>query len=583
MAMSLHDLPRLFRTVQHLRPSQIYWRGRSRLRRKLTRVPAVLSNGSPISLAGEFAAAIGPFDSSRPEEKILARLVGGTFEHLNQSRKLGRPPDWPLGQTDKDRLWIVTLYYHRWAYDLACLAKNEDAAGQAAADLFVEYLTDWIDRCDVTAAGAAPLAWNAYAVATRIIWWIRSALLLGSAWWSDRAAFQTRFLTALSRQANYLADNLEWDLRGNHLLRDAVGLGYAGRFFDGPQAARWLETATALAADQVREQVLPDGGHFERSPLYHLRVMDDLNALSNLIEDPAAVREIESALARMAEFARWVRHPDGGIPLFNDAALEAGGVPEIATAPPSGGRFFPETGLAVWHGTPWTVFFDVGPIGPDEQPGHGHADTLTLECSYDGVRLFVDPGTHSYDLDARRAYDRSTAAHNTVCVDNADSSEVWHIFRVGRRARPLRVDVRADQHALTAAAAHDGYAHLHGVIHHRSVNVEEGGPLTVVDRIEGSGEHRLEGGWLVEPGWSVSPHVRGWELRTAHSASRSCWSLPESSAARSKSGPGIRILESKSPRRAWLGSGKARSPWRSRRPSCRLEAHGRPSVGLVPC
>ncbi len=528
--MPLRDLPRLIRTVRHLRPSQIYWRGRYTLRRRFFRtqgapgVPTGSANGAIPQLRPDFPASL-PASVGTPDGTRLNQLSQGTFEHLNAALELGRPPDWLLGQSDHDRLWTVTLHYHRWAYDLAQLASQESQEGQEAGELFAEYLTAWIDRCDLSAPGAAPLAWNAYATATRMSWWIRSAVLLGPEWWSRRGDFRGRFLSSLRRQADDLARNVEWDLRGNHLLRDAVGLASAGRFLNCPQAPHWLRAATTLAADQVREQTLSDGGHFERSPMYHLRVMDDLLLLSRLIEDPAVRHEIETTLGRMADFARWACHPDGGIPLLNDAALEGESAPDgvlerlrqsgidVDASPPRGGRHFAETGLAIWHGTPWTVFFDVGPIGPDYQPGHGHADNLSLECSYDGLRLFVDPGTHSYDRDQRRAYDRSTAAHNTACVDRADSSEVWHIFRVGRRARPFGVEVRAAGSALDVSAAHDGYSHVGGVIHRRRVQVAEGGALVIVDRFEGEGQHRVEGGWLLEPGWSVSAAAGGWELR----------------------------------------------------------------------
>jgi uncharacterized heparinase superfamily protein len=529
--MPLHNLPRLFRTVRHLRPSQIYWRGRYTLRRRFARMSVGRDSGASAAdllipaVRADFPASLAAVESRPPHEKMVAQLSRGAFEHLNAVRELGRPPDWLLGSIERDRLWTVTLHYHRWAYDLAQLASRKDELGQRTGELFVEYVANWIDRCDLETPGARQLAWNAYATATRITWWIRAALLLGPEWWSDRTDFRVRFLASLHKQAEFLAGNIEWDLRGNHLVRDAVGLAWAGRFLDGPRAAEWLRTATSLAGDQCREQVLRDGGHFERSPMYHLQVMDDLLTLLTVIDDRAVKREIETTLGRMAEFASWARHPDGGIPLLNDAALEDDFSPneillrlrrnklEFDASPPRGGRHFPDTGLAIWHGDPWTVFFDVGPLGPDYQPGHGHADNLTLECSFDGARLFVDPGTHSYDRDDRRAYDRSTAAHNTVCIDRIDSSEVWHTFRVGRRAHPVDVDVRATIAEFSASAAHDGYCHLGGMIHRRRVQVADGGPLVITDRIEGRRRHRVEGGWLLEPGWAVAESTGGWEVR----------------------------------------------------------------------
>jgi hypothetical protein len=126
----------------------------------------------------------------------------------------------------------------------------------------------------------------------------------------------------------------------------------------------------------------------------------------------------------------------------------------------------------------------------------------------------VDPGTHSYDHDDRRRYDRSTAAHNTVTVDNQSSSEVWHIFRVGRRAYPVHVSADFADGGCSAVASHNGYDHLPGCPRHtRRVSVRNGGLLTITDRVAGRGRHHIEGGLLLAPEWSATPVERGWILK----------------------------------------------------------------------
>jgi len=329
--MSLKDLPRLARTVAHLRPSQIYWRGRYALRRhdplqslrESAPAPAPGLVGESITrLCEQDLPAMASDVALADDQAIVNRLSQGIFRHLHEERTLGRPPDWLLGPRDHGRLWTVTLHYHPWAWELAAIvAANSPCAAQAGG-LYKEYVADWIDCCDLSHSGARQLAWNSYAIATRLGWWARSAVRLGSAWWSANPQFRQRFLSSFWSQADHLANNIEWDLRGNHLVRDAVGLAWAGRFWDGPDARRWLEQATALALGQATEQVLADGGHFERSPMYHKHVMDDFDLLSRLIDDAAVRERLQAVVARMNEFAKWMRHPDGGLALFNDAALD---------------------------------------------------------------------------------------------------------------------------------------------------------------------------------------------------------------------------------------------------------------------
>jgi uncharacterized heparinase superfamily protein len=526
--MPLKDLPRLARTVAHLRPSQIYWRGRYALRRRSpfrsggqsTLIGPAECLGESLCRAQEQDFAWAPrAESAADELAIVQRLSQGVFRHLNEERQLGRPAEWALGPCDRGRLWTVTLHYHRWAWELAMIAGAQGLHAARAYELFRELVGDWIERCDLSRPGARHLAWNSYAIATRIQWWTLAALQLGTKWGAD-PQFEAAFCQSLSRQTDHLARNIEWDLRGNHLVRDGVGLAFAGRlltFLNHPNAKRYLRTATRLAADQAEEQVLRDGGHFERSPMYHAHVMHDFAMLAEMSDDAGVRERLLAVVDRMDEFATWMRHPDGGLVLFNDAALDEEPPPLHTVRPrfatePHGGRHFGETGFVVWRGTKWDLFFDVGPIGPDYQPGHGHADNLTIECSYAGQRLFVDPGTHSYDRDERRKYDRSTAAHNTVCVEAIDSSEVWHIFRVGRRARPIDVHVHVDATHFDASAAHDGYAHLGDVIHRRRVRLADDEILSVTDGLTGRGPHQLEGGWLLAPGWTAKPAASGWLL-----------------------------------------------------------------------
>jgi uncharacterized heparinase superfamily protein len=126
---------------------------------------------------------------------------------------------------------------------------------------------------------------------------------------------------------------------------------------------------------------------------------------------------------------------------------------------------------------------DVGNIGPDYQPGHAHADTLSFELSFGKQRVFVNSGISEYGASPERQRQRGSAAHNTVVVADENSSEVWSGFRVGRRARPLSVRVEDLGEILRAEAAHDGYRYLAGAPRvHRSFELVESS-FTVADYV----------------------------------------------------------------------------------------------------
>ena len=64
---------------------------------------------------------------------------------------------------------------------------------------------------------------------------------------------------------------------------------------------------------------------------------------------------------------------------------------------------------------------DLSEVGASYIPGHAHADTLSFELSLFGKRLFVNSGTSSYSLGPERHRQRSTIAHNTVCVSGVNT------------------------------------------------------------------------------------------------------------------------------------------------------------------
>jgi len=141
----------------------------------------------------------------------------------------------------------------------------------------------------------------------------------------------------------------------------------------------------------------------------------------------------------------------------------------------------------------------VAPLGPDYLLGHAHADTLSFELSVDGTRVIANGGTSRYGSGPRRAYERSTAAHNAVEVAGRDSSEVWDGFRVGRRAKPYDLAVRD----WAIRCSHDGYCFLPGrPVHTRRWEFGEAS-LTVDDTVAPATEARAR--FFLAPGLRAEP------------------------------------------------------------------------------
>ena len=83
-------------------------------------------------------------------------------------------------------------------------------------------------------------------------------------------------------QVRFLRKRLEIHLLGNHLFANAKALVFAGLYFTGNEADEWLGKGLAILEREVPEQVLRDGGHFERSPMHHGIILEDLLDLLNV-------------------------------------------------------------------------------------------------------------------------------------------------------------------------------------------------------------------------------------------------------------------------------------------------------------
>lgn len=464
-------LGRYFHTIRHLRPSQVTGRLRYRLYS-----PRPDTSPAPVRRAFVKPWIEGPL-------RQPSMTGPDTFVFLGRTRSIRNAADWNGGA---EKLWLYNLHY---------LDDLNAEASEQRLEWHATLIQRWIEENPPGHGNG----WEPYPVSLRLVNLIK--------WLIRGQSPPPGLLASIATQARWLSSRLEWHILGNHLFANAKALVFAGLFFDGPQADTWLRRGLEVLDSQIPEQVLGDGGHFEVSPMYHSIILEDLLDLSNLSAAAGGTWPLSwaEAVDRMRRWLAVVNHPDGEIALFNDAAFDIapsfGEIERYAArlgfdevSPPGRGLvLLPDSGYARLSAGAATVLADVGAIGPDYLPGHAHADTLGFELSVGSCRLLVDSGVSEYGGSAERQRQRGTAAHNTVVIDAADSSEVWGGFRVARRAR-IR-DRRAlgnDDEGLTLEATHDGYARLHGRPLHRRRWQLRPASLVVRDEVSGAGEHLVE-------------------------------------------------------------------------------------------
>lgn len=460
---------RLWETARWLKPIQIYGRLWFRMYRPQPDLRA----------APHLRTSTGPW--SKPAERDPCLIAPRSFRLLNETREVDSASAWD--SPDVPRLWRYHLHYF------------DDLNARTAA-----HRTTWhralIERWIAENPPGHGTGWEPYPASLRIINWVK--------WARSGNSLSAEAEMSLAVQARWLCKRLEWHLLGNHLLANAKALVFAGLFFTGTEADDWLALGLGILAEQLPEQVLADGGHFERSPMYHAIVLEDVLDLLNAANAwPARIgREHLGRWRKTAEgMLHWLRtmcHPDGEIALFNDSAMGVAPSPSELFAyagrldvsfPRSTGPLvhLAKTGYVRMNEGPWLVIADVGDIGPDYLPGHAHADSLSFELSIEGHRWIVDSGCSTYATGPERLRQRGTAAHNTIMIGASDSSEVWRSFRVARRARAMDVSVSRPGDEVTLEAAHDGYQHSSGTIHRRRWQLNARA-LVIEDQLEGAFE-----------------------------------------------------------------------------------------------
>ncbi|MFQ5418110.1 MAG: heparinase II/III family protein [Myxococcota bacterium] len=493
------EIGRLLRTLAHLAPGQVWQRLRLSARRSVwsrcgDRIDARYRRAAEALPPPRFdhpgLARVAAFRTGHGVEALerTARDVSaGRFTFLNRERELGSDVAWHDPELDVGtRLWKTQLHEFPYAVALAFAHGRAPAAGHR--ERLFALIRSWTDASPIGRRGFALDAWNARAVATRLCHWAVAGSLLGLS--PDEPCGRT-LGREIGRHGLFLRDNLELDLLGNHLFRDAVGLVFADQVAGGvPDAIDQLER-------QVREQVLPDGCHVERAPMYHAVCLKDLLETHVLLGDTSPAW-LADAVARMAGWLDALLLGDGDLPLLGDgwlgevdvAALLAACRAAVGALPPPA-EVERHGGLVPLAAGPLRAVLRAGPHGPDYMLGHAHADLLSFDLSDGRARVVTDTGTALYDPGPERQYLRSTAAHNTLQVDGEEQIEAWGSFRVGRRGR-ARVIGRGRHGGFDWVwAAHDAYAWLPGrPRHQRLLAVSEHAAL-VLDAVTGSGRHRI--------------------------------------------------------------------------------------------
>ncbi len=371
--------------------------------------------------------------------------------------------------------WMHALHGFSW---LGALLPED---GSRLWRVFARTLvSDWQER-------AERLPQQAFApevMALRLIHFIAAAprLLEGAS-----GAWEEAFLRGLGWQVRRLSRLPRAGLNLRQRLLRAIALAHAAFGLAGLEGQR--TAAMARLGAELERQILPDGGHVSRSPAVLLEAVAHLLPLRAALE--AARLEVPHALAAALERAlpmlRFFRLGDGGLVLFNGVAdAAAGWLGAVLEADPVAGSplsHAPHSGYLRLACGRAVLVADCG-VPPRPAAAEGAAlSAAAFEFSFDAARIITGCGAPRIPQADWQAAARRTAAHSTLCMEEADAGQV-HDGRIARALfggpllhgpRHMQAMARTTQAGMLGEIVHDAYAPARGLMHERRLFLPPGG------------------------------------------------------------------------------------------------------------
>lgn len=445
---------------------------------------------------------------------VAEAICAGRFAHAGLTLDLGTQPDWLMADFPADAEWRIEWSKFYYGLDLAfAFDKTGDLkflrAWERLAQSWIRQVPVDLDASDVTGRRILNwiYAWNGFIAAPRF-----SGFTEG---------FEEQIFASLAEQVAHLRQHLT--IERNHRTLELYALFIAALALPELDAdGSLLDFAIAELHHNLLTDIRPDGVHRENSTHYHMLVLRSFlgareNARRFNLRLPAG---FDAHLERACEFAMYCHRPDGLIPALSDsdtgsytdllelaAALFAR--PDFLYVATQGKRGIPPKQRHVsfadggyfiqrshWGDTsaPFRdahfLIFDCGPLGDG---GHGHYDLLSVEIAARGRPLVVDPGRYTYSEHGPenwRRWFKSTAAHNTVCIDGLDQTPYRCGKPKGETAQGQLIErLSAPNFDLLCGQA---TSPAYEVRHTRRIFFINGEYWLIVDELRGERPHRFD-------------------------------------------------------------------------------------------
>lgn len=336
----------------------------------------------------------------------------------------------------------------------------------------------WIDTAQENAADA----WHPPVVARRIVSWLEaSPFFLKNA----SGVFHNSLKHSLNAQIRFLSLTARWTTDDYERLSALIGLSIAALCVEGHEPI--LAKALPRMARELDRQILPDGGHINRSPWTVLYLLQDLDTLKAILQtrNQAAPKSVVSAVDRMVPMLRFFQLGDRGLCFFNGSnLLHKEAATRILKAHPQSGQPLAHARQSKFQrmeADQTTLIVDVDANAPADEIKSSHVGGLAFEMSDGPHRVIVNCGSVDDLSSPWHSAARSTAAHSTLVLEEENQQSLtpgslWRRWFSAKQIPGKSSSIRrAKNGEHLVQAENDGYLARFGLRHRRRIYLSRDG------------------------------------------------------------------------------------------------------------
>jgi hypothetical protein len=320
---------------------------------------------------------------------------------------------------EKSILWNYHLNYMGWLVDLLYLDIVNSQYINKKYNITV--ILDWIKN-------KSKVSSKPYPTSLRLFTWIQILVYY--------KLDNEIIIDSLVEQYVDLKSNIEFELDGNHVLENYIALYLVSSFLKLDDD---LNFYTEKLSSEISRQFDINGFHYERSFAYHFSIIERLFLISEIASGELQ-KKLRIILSKSYEILVQFCNFEG-VPLFHDAShdmyRDQSYLESLLRKHASGAKIdlLIESNYLALSNNFVKLIIDVGEVAPAYQPAHYHCSMTSYTININNKPFIIDTGVHGYYEDKqKRLHSRKTSSHNVLGIADAEQSNIWSIFRLGKSA-----------------------------------------------------------------------------------------------------------------------------------------------------